>query len=100
MKARKAQIKSGKLSDEEFVAISKAVSDPRRYDILQTIAAKEDCTCVELRAAYPISAATLSHHLKELESARLITIARDGKFALPSFRREVWKKYLSKLSSL
>ena len=88
------------LSDEEFVAISKAVSDPRRYDILQTIAAKDDCTCVELRKAFPISAATLSHHLKELESAQLITIARDGKFALPSFRRDVWTKYLLKLAAL
>jgi ArsR family transcriptional regulator len=100
MKARKARTEPGKLSYEEFVAISKAVSDPRRYDILQTIAGKEDCTCVELRAAYPISAATLSHHLKELESARLINISRNGKFALPSFRREVWKKYLSRLSTL
>src|SRR5260370_32808029 len=100
MKQRKAHRASEGLSDEEFVAISKAVSDPRRYDILQTIAAKDDCTCMELRAAYPISAATLSHHLKELESAGLITIARDGKFALPSFRRDVWKKYLAKLSML
>lgn len=100
MKARRARTGPGDLSEEEFVAISKAVSDPRRYDILQTIAGKEDCTCVELRAAYPISAATLSHHLKELESAHLITISRDGKFALPSFRREVWEKYLSKLSTL
>ena len=100
MKARKARREPATLSDEEFVAISKAVSDPRRYDILQTIAAKDDCTCVELRAAYPISAATLSHHLKELESARLIAISRNGKFALPSFRREVWKKYLAKLSTL
>jgi|SRR5664279_2724100 len=88
------------LSDEEFIAISKAVSDPRRYHILQTIAAKHNCTCIELRAAHPISAATLSHHLKELESAQLISIARDGKFALPSFRRDVWKKYLLKLAAL
>ncbi len=88
------------LSDQQFRAITKAVSDPRRYEILQTIAGRKNCTCVELRESFPISAATLSFHLKELESAGLITIARHGKFALPSFQREVWKTYLAKLSEL
>jgi ArsR family transcriptional regulator len=55
---------------------------------------------VELRATFPISAATMSHHLKELQSARLISIVREGKFAHPSFRREVWQSYLAKLTAL
>ena len=91
---------SNSLSDWQFRAITRALSDPRRYEILQTIAGKKDCTCVELREASSISAATLSHHLKELESAGLITIGRKGKFALPHFAREVWKSYLAKLSDL
>jgi ArsR family transcriptional regulator len=53
-----------------------------------------------LREACPVSPATLSHHLKELESAGLITIGREGKFAFPTFEREVWKSYLAKLSDL
>jgi ArsR family transcriptional regulator len=91
---------SNSLSDRQFRAITRALSDPRRYDILQMIAGKKDCSCVELREASSISAATLSHHLKELESAGLITIGREGKFALPNFEREVWKSYLAKLSDL
>jgi len=87
------------LSDQQFRAINKAVSDPRRYEILQTIAGQRNCTCVELRENTSISAATLSHHPKELETAG-ITIAREGKFAHPSFRRDVWKSYLSGLSEL
>ena len=92
--------KSSKLTDRQFQAVSKAVSDPRRYEILQKIAASEECTCMALREAFPISAATLSHHLKELASAGLITIAREGKFAYPTFRREVWDSYLAKLTNL
>lgn len=88
------------LSDRQFRAINKAVSDPTRYEILQIIAGKKNCTCVELREQSLITAATLSHHLKELESAGLITIGREGKFAYPSFRRDVWTNYLSKLSEL
>lgn len=99
--AGKKQLEGVKeLSGREFRAISKALSDPRRYEILQKIAASQDCTCMELRDAFPISAATLSHHLKELESAALISIGREGKFAYPTFRREVWHSYLAKLTSL
>jgi len=88
------------LSDREFQAISKALADPRRYQILRKIAATKECTCVELRETFPISRATLSHHLKELEAASLIGIPREGKFAYPTFRREVWKAYLARLNSL
>jgi ArsR family transcriptional regulator, arsenate/arsenite/antimonite-responsive transcriptional repressor len=88
------------LTRAQFRAITKALSDPRRYDILQHIAGHKTCTCLELRECSAITAATLSHHLQELEAAGLITIGRKGKFALPSFRREVWKTYLAQLSEL
>jgi ArsR family transcriptional regulator len=100
MSTRKSRAASAALSDQQFRAITKAVSDPRRYEILQSIAGKEDCTCAELRETFPISAATLSFHLKELEGAGLIEIARNGRFAFPSFRREVWKSYLDRLAEL
>jgi ArsR family transcriptional regulator len=100
MRPTKSKGASTSLSDRQFRAITKAVSDPRRYEILQSIAGNKDCTCVELRKSFPISAATLSFHLKELESAGLITISRQGKFALPAFRREVWKTYVSRLAEL
>ena|SRR5271165_4771298 len=100
MRASKSSRKLASLSDQQFRAINKAVSDPRRYEILQSIAREENCSCVELRETFPISAATLSFHLKELEAAGLIAIAREGKFAHPAFRRDVWKTYLKKLAEL
>ena len=100
MTPRRPSKSANSLSDQQFRAIAKALSDPRRYEILQMIAGKKDCTCVELREACTITAATLSHHLKELESAGLITIGREGKFAFPTFERTVWKSYMEKLSDL
>jgi ArsR family transcriptional regulator len=90
----------GTLNRAQFRAITKAISDPTRYEILQHIARADECTCADLREGSPIGAATLSHHLKELEAAGLITITRRGKFALPCFRREVWKTYIGQLSEL
>src|SRR5271167_1140221 len=100
MRAAKSSRASAVLTRAQFRAITRALSDPQRYDILQHIARRRSCTCVELRERCPITPATLSHHLKELRSAGLISIARKGKFALPSFRREVWKTYLAQLSEL
>ena len=91
---------NARLRRAQFVAITKAVSDPTRYEILQRIARDENCTCAHLLECTSITAATLSHHLKELETAGLVSIARRGKYALPRFRREVWKSYLAQLADL
>jgi ArsR family transcriptional regulator len=81
-------------------AISRVLADPRRYQILQHIASSPCMACSDLRTAFPITAATLSHHLKELESAGLIQTARRGRFVDISFQRDVWKSYLSELKKL
>ena len=88
------------LSTRELRAISKAVSDPRRFQILKHIAAHPCMACSDLRAAFPITAATLSHHLKELESAGLIETTRRGKFVDAVFRRATWEAYLADLKTL
>ena len=69
--------KSRLLSENQMHMIAKARSDPRRYEILRQIGAKSGAlACTEVRGCQPVSAATLSHHIKELESAGLITITR------------------------
>jgi ArsR family transcriptional regulator len=57
------------------------LADPRRFELLEQIASA-NCPlgCAQARAALPISAATLSHHIKELETAGLIHVERQGKF--------------------
>jgi ArsR family transcriptional regulator len=78
-------------------AVSRVLSDPRRFEILKKIAAHECAACSDLRATFPITAATLSHHLKELESCGLVETARRGKFIDVTFRRSVWDAYLKEL---
>jgi ArsR family transcriptional regulator len=90
-----------KLDDEQLARISKALGDPKRFEMLQRIAASGQaptCTCV--RDWLRLAPATISHHLKELESAGLVNVEREGKFARITLRREVWSAYVDRLSRL
>ena len=81
-------------------SIARAISDPRRFAILKKIANRKEVSCTSLRECQPIAAATMSHHLKELEQAGLIHIRREGKFASLQFQREVWDAYLATLAKI
>lgn len=81
-------------------AILRVLSDPRRFEILRHIAANRCTACSDLRAAFPISAATLSHHLRELESAGLIETSRRGKFVDLTFQRPIWDAYVAALKEI
>jgi len=90
-----------KLDSQQFELISKALADPKRFEMLQRIAASKAApTCSCIREWLGLAPATVSHHLKELEGAGLVNVQRDGKFAYISLRRDVLDAYVNRLSSI
>jgi ArsR family transcriptional regulator len=67
---------------QETVALFKALADPTRYEIFRVIAAQPDSICVcHVTDRFDVSQPTISHHLKVLREAGLITVSRRGVWA-------------------
>lgn len=101
LKVPKSDPQDVKLTPDEVAAISRALAEPRRFAMLQQIAAMGDvmpCTALEMKDC--LSPATISHHLKELQSAGLITSEREGRGMRLALRRDVWAAYLRALAAL
>jgi len=96
-----AHARTPHLTRARRTAILKALADPRRFELLERIA-RANCplACSQAQAALKIAPATLSHHIKELESAGLIEIERMGKFHNLKLRPGVLNALAENLQSL
>jgi ArsR family transcriptional regulator, arsenate/arsenite/antimonite-responsive transcriptional repressor len=89
------------LSEDQIHLIAKALADPRRLDILRQIGScPGQIGCGTILENNPITAATLSHHMKELETAGLVRGTKDGKFVHYALRRDVLQAYTDQLAKI
>lgn len=64
---------------EPAAALLKALADPYRLRILATLAGSPDDVCVcDFTGALPLNQPTVSHHLRILREAELVTSERRG----------------------
>jgi len=86
------------LTEDQVLLIAKALGDRRRYEILKRLGECRDAlACGAVRDCMGINPATLSHHMKELETAGLVEVVREGKFASYVLRRDVLEAFFQRL---
>jgi len=88
------------ISGSQMQLIARALADPHRYEILKKLSAQACATpCSNVRDCIDVSPATLSHHMKELETAGLIRSEKDGKFVNYFPQTRVLRAYLERLKA-
>jgi ArsR family transcriptional regulator, arsenate/arsenite/antimonite-responsive transcriptional repressor len=85
------------LTTRQFDLVAKALSDPRRMALLEAIGSARQYPCQRLCEMFPVSKGTISHHMKELLRAELITAKRDGQYINYEVCRETLNAYTNEL---
>jgi len=70
---------NGVATRRKSVKLFRALADPTRLEVLALIASRDEPICVcDIVACFDVSQPTISHHLKTLRDARLVTATRRG----------------------
>ncbi|AFD06119.1 ArsR/SmtB family transcription factor [Solitalea canadensis] len=81
--------------------ISKALSDPSRIKILQSVSKKKTCLyCTEIGDIIDLAQPSISHHLKQLVDADLIISEKEGRSVKYRLNNEVIDDYTKFLTDL
>ena len=89
------------MNNKRFQKVAKALADPRRFEIFQKIATSgaEGMCCGAVCDEFPVSQATVSHHLKELTEAGLLESRSEGQFKYWSVNTETMNEYIAELQN-
>jgi DNA-binding transcriptional ArsR family regulator len=77
----------------------KALGDPTRREILRALR-DGDLTAGDIGARFPITGASISHHLNVLRDARLVQSARQGRNIVYSLEATVFQEFLEEMMRL
>lgn len=72
---------------DKAAELFKALGDPTRLSLLYLVAETDEVRCIDLTRALGISAPTVTHHMKRLAAASLVSRTKKGKWAFYSVNR-------------
>ena len=77
-------------------ATLRALGDPTRREILKALRGG-DLTAGEIAARFPMTAASVSHHLSVLKEAGLVTVERNGRNLIYTLETTVFQEFLQEM---
>lgn len=84
---------------EPHAALLKAIADPYRLTMLATLAAAPNEVCVcDFTDALPLNQPTVSHHLRILREADLVTYERRGTWVYYQLAPKAYERITSAIS--
>lgn len=84
----------------KIVKIAKALADPTRLRILRAIQEKCELNCSQICEKFPLSQPTISHHIKALEEAGLISIRKEAQYHILAANCEILEEFARDLAGL
>lgn len=78
---------------EEYAAVAKALSDPKRVKILDMLSCGAMCAC-DILEHFDFTQPTLSHHIKVLSQAGLVIVEKKGTWHNYSINTEKAEQYI------
>jgi ArsR family transcriptional regulator len=87
------------MDEQKLLRVLKALADPKRFRMLQEIAAAGELTCGQVGELFPLSQPTISHHLKILTEAGVLVVRESGQHHFISANLELVNQVASFLPS-
>lgn len=84
---------------EDLAKKLKAISDPKRLQIIDMLSCGELCACVMLEY-FNITQPTLSHHMKILNAVDLVGYRKEGKYIYYSINGDIFDELRNSLETL
>ena len=87
------------LDAERIAMVAKALSEPLRVNVLDVLRRSPEAVCqCELIALFDIKQSLLSHHMRKLTDAGLVSVERRHKWAYYSIRADAFQELTAWLS--
>ncbi len=87
------------MNDKRFIRIAKSLADTQRSEILNANAESPDISCGSIAERFPIGQPTVSHHLKDLLDAGIVSVRRQGQHGYIRTVPKMIEAYIEELQS-
>ncbi|MDA9472250.1 ArsR/SmtB family transcription factor [Enterococcus sp. 5H] len=87
------------MDHEKISLVLKAMADPKRMKIIDLLSYSSMCACDVLKH-FDFTQPTLSHHMKVLESAEIVSVSKQGQWHHYSLREEFVQEFMNTMTQL